>query len=721
MPTEARVGSLRLDRVEGAGVDDQVVLTGISVVGRDPSCALVIADRSVSREHAVLRPEEGFGFVVEDLDSRSGTFVNGVRTRKAVLQDGDLLKFGAAVLRVRLAAAGLPGEVPPEQVEVVKARFMPTTRLTLDAVRFRAGTRDLAGSTSGLAAALGESGACEAPAPPTPGESGVAPAVPATPSDAPPGAPGAGAPGDVAARLELLCDISTSLAAIHDPARLGRETAVRVFGVFPQARRFGVFELEHAQGGEPWLRPRYLVDRSARERGGRVQISQSVLQLAISERRALLSEDVRADPRFQLSRSLSDAGVMSIVCVPLCLGERILGALYLDATDGGRRFDEGALRLMTGVGAILAASIENARLFARVQVETVRRANLERYFSPDLVERVLKGEVPLARQGALAEGTIVFVDVRGFSQLTDTTPPHALVATLNAYFAAMQRIIFRGGGTVERFGGDSILAYWGVVDRDPEAPARAARAALAMQGEMHRLNDELVAQGRPRLELGIGINTGPVIAGEVGSPERYEFTILGDAVNLARRIESVSQRWEVLVGEATLAALGARALARPLPPVTVKGKDRPVALAALVGLRRDEELGPDGAPERSASGRAGVTRFDLSLRARLLGGGAAGQGDGAEDVQVVGLERAGGRARLEVLTTRDLEPDAPVGLTLRPPRGEPVALAARAVVRAAVEDTVVLQAGAAASIRGVQRARLELPWSPELAGALGAG
>lgn len=691
-------GSVRLEVVEGERKGQAVVLSGISILGRGPSSAFVLGDRAVSREHAVIRPEEGFGFVVEDLDSRTGTFVNGVRTRKAVLQDGDSLRLGATILRVRVAADSLQGEVLPEDVEVVKTRHLPTTRLALDVVRFRTRVRDLSEDGSKTASRSGsqedkDEGTTSYLA--DEAEDGAAASL-----DLPEGEPPPDDAAAVARRLELLCEISTSLAAIHDASRLTRETALRLFGMFPQARRLGFFELlEDPRGGDPVLRPSYLVDRSARERGARVQVSHSVLQAAVSQRQAVLSEDVSHDPRFRLTQSLERAGVQSIMCVPLCLGDRALGALYLDTTDPARPFDAGALRLVTGVAAILAASFENARLFARVQAQTVMRANLERYFSPDLAERVLKGEVALARQGRLARGTIIFVDIRGFSRLTDVTPPPVLVATLNAYFAAMQRIIFRAGGTVERFGGDSILAYWGVVDADPDAPARACRAALAMQVEVFRLNPELVAEGRPPLRVAIGVNSGEVIAGEVGSPERYEFTILGDAVNLARRLEAQALGWEVLAGESTIGHLGDAALHRPLPPVAVKGKDQPAALSALFGLR-------------TASATPTARRWDLALLGRL----DAGAGAAPEDVLATGLEVSGGRTLLEVLTVQDPVPGSPVLLALTLPRGGGPVAATAHVRGASADDTAQFPSGA---LHGLQRIQLQVDAPEALLRGLG--
>lgn len=712
--------TVRLEVMDGEAKGQIVDLSGISIIGRDAACALVIPSRAVSREHAVIRPEEGFGFVIEDLDSRAGTFVNGMRTRKAVLQDGDTISMGGHSIRVSFTLPS-SGEVSPADVDVVKSRFMPTARLSLDAVKVRMRARDLGDPRTGtsgegapaesgdIAVPLAASAAGDALRPfgevaPEPGSGRLVDAEPLESRPIRPIDPGT-------ARLEALLEVATSLAAIHDPTRLARETALRIFNMFPNARRVGLFELEdEPKGGDPVLRPRYVVDRTVRGPGERVQVSQSVLQLAVAERRAVLSEDVAMDPRLSTSRSLVEGGVTSIVCAPLVLGERVLGALYVDSTDREHPLEEVGLRVLVGVAAILAAAFENARLFARVQTETVRRAALERYFSPDLVARVLKGEVPMARSGLETTGTILFVDIRGFTRITELTAPPVLVATLNAYFAAMQRTIFRSGGTVERFGGDSILAYWGVVDSDPAAPLQAMRAALSMQVEVFRLNPDLVAAGRPRLQVAVGLNTGTVIAGDVGSPERYEFTILGDAANLARRLETQAGPWEVIAGAATIQALRGRAIHRALPPVMVKNKEKPVDLSVVWGVRLD--------PDEKA--RVGVTRWDLAIPAWL----DARAGKPPVEALAVGLvvDAPRRRATLELFTVEDPIPGTPVRLTLHLPRAPAPVVVVGRVQGASSEDTLYMTdaaAAVAAAQEALQRLELVLDDAPAAFAALG--
>ena len=674
---------IEIEILKGSQAGETFTLGGIVVIGRGASCSLPVTDPAVSREHVMIHEEEGVGWVIEDLDSRSGTFVNGIRTRKAVLLDNDQVSLGTMAFKLRIRSGEpLLGEVAPEDVQMVTNRFMPTTRLSLDVVKFRtsarylkdAGLGDLVDEESGHAPALEEdTRSLDA----QPVETALSEEAPLT---------------DVERRLELLVEISTSLAAIHQPQHLARETAIRLAGIFPQLRRVGFFTLEEdsEHSGENVLRPTFLLDRS--QAGGQVQISQSVLQQAIGARRALLSEDVSKDPRFKISESLEDAGVVSILCAPFCLGQRVLGAIYLDTADFSAPFDEGGLRLVSGVAALLASAFENSRLFAKVQSESLRRASLERYFSPDLVDRVLRGDMPLSRQGRRGEGTILFVDIRGFTSLTLTTDPDVLIATLNAYFTSMQRIIFRTRGTVERFGGDSILAYWGIIDdSDVDAQGHALRAALAMQVEVFRLNPELSAAGRPPIKVGIGLNSGEVIAGDVGSAERYEFTIFGDAINMASRFESLAKAWEVIAGQATIDGAGGRALHHPLPPLTVKGKETAVQVSLVYGLRQDR---PSGEP-----------CWELALAAQVW---LAGESAPTETL-VSGLEIQGnGAVVLEVLTESDPDPDSRVALRLARPRASETVRVEGAVMAADTNETLMLGPNLTVTGSGVQRIRIRL-------------
>ncbi len=712
--------SLKLDAIEGPTKGTSHAITGVTVIGRDPaSCGVVIAAMTVSRAHALVRPDEaGPGYVIEDNDSRSGTFVNDVRTRRAVLLEGDRVRIGPAVFRVGLREDALSvGQVDPAQLEDASPANPPrlqTMRMSIDAMNFKLRAKDL-----DPAQPLADPAAV----------SGAMAAVPISLASPPSTAPGStpppqAAPEAAAARLEAIIELSHALAATHDPNRLVREVVRRLFSLIPQSKRIGFFDVESGTNEEkPTLAPRLLVDRDARA-GVTMKshrVSKTIVDQAVEQRQAILSDDLSRDARFASTKSSQELmGTRSVVCAPLCVGDRVLGALYCETRENARPFDEGTLRFLAGIATVVASAAENARLLTKIQTETARRAVLERYFSPDMLERVLSGEVPLASDGDVRQGTFLFTDIRGFTKLTSVTEPKALVGTLNAYFEAMQRIIFRSRGTVERFGGDSILAYWGVMVADAQMDARASRAALQMQNELFRLNRELAMTGKPVLDVGIGVNSGDVIAGNVGSAERYEFTILGDAVNLARRIEDLAAPGEVLLGETTFAALGRGALARMLPPRQVKGRSAPITLAALVGLETDEP------------GRSG-RRWDIALACDV-----AVEGGAPEAGRLVSLEVGPRGAAVELLSTLAVPGGAgdtiilavrlPTGVRARDVHGDtaqlakPIELSGRVDFREDMQETitpVALQRALQASQSGLDLLTVRLDDPGPLLAALG--
>ena len=166
------------------------------------------------------------------------------------------------------------------------------------------------------------------------------------------------------------------------------------------------------------------------------------------------------------------------------------------------------------------------------------------------------------RQGAVQLGgarqplTILFSDIRGFTALAESMPPDAIAGLLSAYFTEMVDVIFEHGGTLDKFIGDAIMAQWGAPIRHPDDADRALPAALGMQRAVGDINRRWAAQGRPTISVGIGINYGEVFAGNIGSHRRLEYTVIGDAVNVASRLCSAAAPGEILVTDAFYRQLG---------------------------------------------------------------------------------------------------------------------------------------------------------------------
>jgi class 3 adenylate cyclase len=212
------------------------------------------------------------------------------------------------------------------------------------------------------------------------------------------------------------------------------------------------------------------------------------------------------------------------------------------------------------------------------------RGTLGRYVSGDVARRILEEQDDLSLPGELRRATVLFLDVRGFTGVSEKLAPREVVSLLNAYFSIVVEAVARSGGTVNKFIGDAALCIWGAPREAQDPELSAVRAALEIQAGAKALGELRAAQGLLTVGLGIGINTGEVLAGNLGSHERLEYTVIGDAVNTAQRLESQAKAGEVLVSEEVYKAVAARVLAEPREPVLLKGKAQPVALWSVLTL-----------------------------------------------------------------------------------------------------------------------------------------
>lgn len=207
-----------------------------------------------------------------------------------------------------------------------------------------------------------------------------------------------------------------------------------------------------------------------------------------------------------------------------------------------------------------------------------------RYVSRQVYDKLQAGEITLS--GEVREATILFSDIRSFTALSEQMRADEVVQMLNEYFTEMVEIIFRYDGFLNKFIGDAIMAVYNV-PLSQESPAlRAVRTAIDMRDALERLNQRRVQRGDFPLKIGIGINTGPVVAGNIGHEQRLEYTVIGDAVNLAQRIESQTKvsGTTILISDTTYNHVRRHINATALPPVKVKGKQEPVTLWTVDGL-----------------------------------------------------------------------------------------------------------------------------------------
>jgi len=236
--------------------------------------------------------------------------------------------------------------------------------------------------------------------------------------------------------------------------------------------------------------------------------------------------------------------------------------------------------------------------------KTRMRGLLQRYVSPQIAQYVIDHpeKCILGGQGELVTATVLFSDIRGFTELSGRIAPEELVARLNEYFEAMTDVIFRHDGAAARYIGDAIMAIFGAPVPHPDHARRAVAAAIEMQRVLLRLQEQWRARGLPVLDIGIGINTGEMVAGVVGGRQQMDFTVYGYAVNLASRVEDLNKELgsRILITESTYQRVQGQVAARGPIPVLVKGMDKQVVLYEIQGWRDPSAAAPRSA-DRAAS------------------------------------------------------------------------------------------------------------------------
>jgi adenylate cyclase len=292
------------------------------------------------------------------------------------------------------------------------------------------------------------------------------------------------------------------------------------------------------------------------------------------------SWDEALAPLHALQRRIAVIGLLALVAA-LALGAGVARGITAPVerlAAGMRAVLQGNLEQRVPVGradeiGFLAASFNE--MTAGLQERARIRDVIDKVVSPEVAHELLARGLALG--GELREASVLFADVRGFTGLAERTAAPDLLRLLNAYLTAMSRSIEHEGGVVDKYMGDAVMAVFGAPLEQPDHAARALAAARAMLGEVERLNE--TRRPEPPLRIGVGIASGPVVAGNVGSPERLNYTVLGDTVNLAARLQDLTKEHRVplLLTEETWRAAGAGA-GRCLGDVTVRGRVAPVRL-----------------------------------------------------------------------------------------------------------------------------------------------
>lgn len=272
----------------------------------------------------------------------------------------------------------------------------------------------------------------------------------------------------------------------------------------------------------------------------------------------------------------------SLLCVPVMDGDKAIGVLELTHRMKNK-FDQNQVNFFSLVANQISTAVVLFRLYAQMLKEESRRFLLSRFFSKTITEEILgkKGFIQLG--GERKKATIVFVDIHGFTSISERLDQEEVVEILNAFFSHMTPIIFKNNGTLDKLMGDGMMAIFGAPISSDDDAVRAVRTVIEMITALRAFNERHSERGWPRLSVGIGVNAGEVVAGYIGSQDHLNYTVIGDAVNTAQRLQSIAAEDEIIISKAVKDAIGEKISEveglkglTPLPPQKVKGKKKEI-------------------------------------------------------------------------------------------------------------------------------------------------
>ena len=528
----------------------------VCTIGRAPDNTVVLDDPRASRYHAHVTTVDDGSFTIIDgaviggqlRRSANKVFINGASEYEHKLVNGDRITIGASTLKFEQPVEERTSDVKYDDRPLGHTQLLISANDVMNTV-LRSKAEELA---------------------------------PTTPSPLP--APQRDKMLDTLQRkaniLTALYEMSKTLGSVFDLDAIFDKATDVIFRSTPADRVVALIAEAGSDTDDPKLTPIAMRARDNRldAHARRLSIGRTITRKVMKERVALLSQDAASDEQFAGVDSIVSQGVRSTICAPLVAETRVHGALYADRLDPFSAFKPDDLELISAVAAQTAIAVENARAHERLAREEVARANYSRFLPEYVVKQMLENPESFKLGGVSQTITILFADIRGFTRISEHAPPERIVSLLNRYFSAMTDIIFAHGGTLDKYLGDGLMALFGAPTTTPDDANNALNAAVAMQRRVLGINIELQGEGLPEIGVGMGLHTGEVIVGYIGSERRSEYTAIGDAVNTCARLESNARGGEILMSDAAAKAARSRYKLQPRDPITVKNREQPVVL-----------------------------------------------------------------------------------------------------------------------------------------------
>jgi adenylate cyclase len=523
-------------------------------IGRAPDNTVVLDDPRASRYHAHIKPGEDGSFTLIDgaiingelRRSANKVFVNGGPHYEYQLKNGDRITIGASTLRFEQRAEERTTDVRYDDRPLGHTQLVVSANDVMQTVLHKSAENLPITTTSPSRDKVLESLQRKANI------------------------------------LTALYEMSKTLGSVFDLEAIFAKATDVIFRSTPADRVVALLAEGNGTGNPEDVKLNPIAmrarDESLNNHARKLSIGRTITRKVMRDRVALLSQDAASDEEFAGVDSIVSQGVRSTICAPLVGESRVHGAIYADRLDPFAAFKPDDLDLISAVAAQTAIAVENARAHERLAREEVARANYSRFLPEYVVKQMLENPESFKLGGVNQTITILFADIRGFTRISEHAPPEKIVGLLNRYFSAMTDIIFAHGGTLDKYLGDGLMALFGAPATTPEDASNALNAAVAMQRRLLGINLELKAEGLSEVGVGIGLHTGEVTVGYIGSERRSEYTAIGDSVNTASRLESNAKGGQILISDATAKAARSRYKLHPRDPITVKNREQPVIL-----------------------------------------------------------------------------------------------------------------------------------------------
>lgn len=508
------------------------------LMGRLPSCDLCLPYSEISRNHTHLFQTKAGEWVVEDLGSMNGTYLNHKPlTSKTKLAHGDVIQLGNVSVLVDLeyprsfisSRSGTSGEVRTilHSAEKLQQQWIQPQMSGKDTVN----------------------------------------------------------PETAIARLQHLVEIAKGLSSAESIDGIFRQAQKAIFRELNSVQHLALLVDVEGKNQLKLLRSASRNPDTTLSPRKHNWISRSICKKVFQQKVAIKTVNAQTDKRFEGENSILAKGIHGAMAVPLWDADQIVGVLYADAEfiglSGLNLIEDEDLSFFSAIANLVASSVQRWLLTRQLQGQEKIRQQLERYHSPAVVQQMIAvGVLENGRiQPVEADISILFADLVGFSALSERLTPAEVSNLLNRFFEEMLKPVFAAGGTLDKFIGDCIMAFFGAPEPQADHADRAVAAAKAMLKRLDYLNANNF-WSEP-LELRIAINSGKAVVGDVGSTQRVDYTVLGTTVNLAARMEASCAPSECIISEATYNCLKKRQNFVSIGESRFKGIDRPVQLYRL--------------------------------------------------------------------------------------------------------------------------------------------